>query len=285
MGDPTLDLNKTTLTPDAILLTGKVALITGGGGGIGLGIALGMAEFGADVAIFDKDEAAAEKAATRIREKGRRALAITADATDRDAIRAAVKQTVETLGAVDILVNNVGGTRPIKLVDMTDKQADRQIDLNLKSLVTATQEAAKAMIAKGEGGAIINIASIEGLRAAPSYAVYAACKAGMLNFTRTIALELSHHRIRINAIAPDFVPTEYMAGLGGDMFSPERVEARERYIPLKRPGTLDDCAGAAIFLASRMADYNTGVTLSVDGGSWASSGWTRRDEENWRLMG
>ncbi|CAN7542557.1 glucose 1-dehydrogenase [Phenylobacterium sp. LjRoot219] len=278
------DLSRTSLSRDAILLTGQVALVTGGGGGIGRGIALGLAEFGADVAIVDIDGEAAERVAALVREKGRQALVIVADVMDRDAARGAVATALEGLGAVDILVNNAGGTRPIKLVDMTDRQIDRQIDLNLKGLVAITQAAAKAMIARGAGGSIINIASIEGLRAAPTYSVYAACKAGMLNFTRTLALELGEHAIRVNAIAPDLVPTETMARFAPGIVSPEGRAAQARYIPLGRAGNLDDCAGAAVFLASAMAGYVTGVTLSVDGGTWASSGWTRNDADGWRLF-
>ena len=279
-------LSHTALSRDAILLTGKVAIVTGGGAGIGRGIAIGMAEFGADIAIIDINAEAAEEAAARIREKGVRAQVIVADVMDRDAVRAAVEAVVATLGRVDILVNNAGGTRPIKLIDMTDKQADRQIDLNLKNLIATSQAAARAMIAGGQGGSIINIASIEGLRAAPGYAVYAACKAGMINFTRTLALELAEHAIRVNCIAPDLVPTEFMARFSPALVSPEGKAAQARYIPLGRAGNQDDCAGAAVFLASAMAGYVTGVTISVDGGTWASSGWTRQPDAptGWQLF-
>ena len=278
------EISRTVLGREAILLTGKVAIVTGGGAGIGRGVAAGLAEFGADVAIVDIDEGAAERVAALIRSKGRRALTIVADAFDRDAVRGAVERTVQDLGRVDILVNNVGGTRPIRLLDMTDKQADRQIDLNLKSLVAATQAAAKAMIAGGAGGSIVNIASIEGFRAAPRYAVYAACKAGMINFTRSAALELAEHGIRVNAIAPDLVPTELMARMAPGVTSDQSRAAQGRYIPLGRPGNFDDCAGVAVFLASAMAAYVTGVTINVDGGTWASSGWTRDEEGAWKLF-
>ena len=279
------DISRTVLSRDAILLTDKVAIVTGGGAGIGRGIAVGLAEFGADVAIVDIDAEAAERVAALVRDKGRRALAIVADVMDRDAVRAAVDQIAAELGRLDILVNNAGDTRPIKLVEMTDRQADKQIDLNLKSLVAATQAAAKAMIAGGRGGSIINIASIEGLRAAPGYSVYAACKAGMINFTRTIALELGEHGIRINAIAPDLVPTELMARFAPGIVSEEGRAAQAAYIPLGRAGNFDDCAGVAVFLASDMAGYVTGVTISTDGGTWASSGWSRNGAGGWKLFG
>ena len=282
----TPDLSATRLGRDAILLTDQVAIVTGGGGGIGRGIAIAMAEFGADVAIVDINGEAAEAVAEIVRDKGRRAHVAIADMTDRDAARGAVASAIDALGKVDILVNNVGGTRPIKLVDITDRQADRQIDLNLNSLVATTQAAVRSMIARGAPGSVINVASIEGLRAAPGYSVYAACKAGMLNFTRTVALELAEHGIRVNAIAPDFVPTEHMVRFAPQILSDEAMAANARYIPLGRVGNQDDCAGAAVFLASAMAAYVTGVTISVDGGTWASSGWTRTDASptGWRLQ-
>jgi NAD(P)-dependent dehydrogenase (short-subunit alcohol dehydrogenase family) len=281
----TADISRTVLSRDAILLTDKVAIVTGGGAGIGRGIAVGLAEFGADVAVVDIDADAAERVCALVREKGRKAVAIVADVLDRDAIRAAVERTVAELGRLDVLVNNAGGTRPIKLVEMTDRQADKQIDLNLKSLVAATQAAAKAMIAGGAGGSIINIASIEGLRAAPGYSVYAACKAGMTNFTRSIALELGEHGIRVNCIAPDLVPTELMARFAPGIVSDEGRAAQAAYIPLGRAGNFDDCAGVAVFLASAMSGYVTGVTISTDGGTWASSGWSRNGAGGWKLFG
>jgi NAD(P)-dependent dehydrogenase (short-subunit alcohol dehydrogenase family) len=279
----TEELLKTSLNREAILLTDSIALVTGGGSGIGRGIAMGLAEFGAHVAILDTDGAAAHRVATLIEQKGRRALPITGDVRDREVARAAVRQVTESFGALNVLINNVGGTRPIALTDMTDAQIDRQIDLNLKSLVTMTQVGAKAMLAGAKGGAIINIASIEGSRAAPCYSVYAACKAAMMNFTRTTALELAEHDIRVNAIAPDLVPTEHMVRFAPSLLSEEGREAQARYIPLRRAGDLDDCAGVAVFLASRMASYVTGVTIGVDGGTWASSGWTRHGG-GWRLF-
>jgi NAD(P)-dependent dehydrogenase (short-subunit alcohol dehydrogenase family) len=215
------EVTRTSLNQDAILLTGKIALITGGGAGIGRGIAVAFAEFGADVALLDINTEAAEQVAALVRAKGRRAMVITADVTDRDAVRAGIERIMVEFGALDILVNNAGGTRPLSLLDMADKQADRRIDLNLTSLFTISQAAAKAMIAGGRGGAIINIASIEGMRGAPMHSVYAACKAGMVNLNRTAALELGEYGIRVNCIAPDLVMTEAMA-----RFTPEALTPR-----------------------------------------------------------
>ncbi len=280
----TSEITSTTLSRDAILLTGKVAIVTGGGAGIGRGIAIGLAEFGADVAIIDRDENAAATVAALIEEKGRKALVINLDVRDREGIRAAVKEVASTLGTAQVLVNNVGGTRRLPLLEMTDAQMDKQVDLNLNSLFAMTQAAAAAMVEAGLPGSIINVASIEALRAAPGYSVYAACKAGMVNFTRTTALELSEHGIRVNAIAPDFVPTELMAKFMPDIAGEEAKANQRRYIPLGRAGNFDDCAGAAVFLASDLAAYVTGTTLSVDGGTYASSGWTRSGQGgDWTL--
>ncbi len=277
-------VTRTALSREDSLLTGKVALITGGGAGIGRGIAIGMAEFGANIAIADINVEAAGIVAELVRAKGRRSIVVPTDVLDREAIRSAVATTITELGGLDILVNNAGGTRPLNLVDHSDRSSDKQIDINLKNLIAATQAAAKAMITAGNGGSIINISSIEGLRAAPGYSVYAACKAGMLNFTRSMALELSAYGIRVNAIAPDLVLTEAMVRFRPDMLERRGVEARRRHVPLQRAGNFDDCAGAAVFLASAMASYVTGVTLNVDGGTWASSGWTRDAEGCWELF-
>ena len=274
----------TLMTRNDILLTGQIALVTGGAAGIGYGIAMGMAEFGADVALADIDVAAAEAAAAALRAKGRRALVMACNVMERDEIRGAIERTISEFGGLDILVNNAGGVRASNLLDLSDRSVDRVIDINLVNLVTATQAAAKQMVAQRRGGSIINIASIEGLRAAPFYSVYAACKAAMINFTRSMALELGEHDIRVNGIAPDIVVTETMMKMtDGAVDGPQMREARRRQIPLRRAGNFDDCAGAAVFLASRMAAYVTGVTLSVDGGTWASSGWTRNETGGWEL--
>jgi len=269
------------MNTDDILLTGQVALITGGASGIGQGIAMGMAEFGADIVIADIDGAAGEQTARRICEMGRRALSVPTDVTDGDQIQAAVERTGTAFGRLDILVNNAGGSRPAPFVKLSDRSIRRQIDINLTNLFIATHAAARAMIAAERGGSIINISSIEGLRAAPGFSVYAACKAGMVSFTKTMALELAEHKIRVNAIAPDFVPTAGIQRMNPEVMSDAQIKARRRYIPLGRDGNLEDCAAASIFLSSKMASYITGTTLSVDGGTFASSGWTRDDEGGW----
>jgi NAD(P)-dependent dehydrogenase (short-subunit alcohol dehydrogenase family) len=277
----------TRLDPSDVLLRDQVALVTGGGGGIGMGIALGLARFGAEVGVLDIVPERAERAVQAIEELGGKGLALPADVMDTDQIRAAVDRTREQFGRLTILVNNAGGVRAAKFVDLSERNWRRHIDINLVSMLAATSAAIPSMIEAG-GGSIVNITSIEGLRAAPMYSVYAACKAGMINFTRTLAVEVAEHDIRVNAIAPDLTTTPGLRGNREGPVDPSTwfdfpAAASERYIPLGREGVVDECAAAAVFLCSSMAGYMTGTTLNVDGGSWASSGWTRDGSGGWTL--
>jgi NAD(P)-dependent dehydrogenase (short-subunit alcohol dehydrogenase family) len=272
--------------PTDILLEDQVAFITGGGGGIGAGIALEMARFGASVALADVDIERAEATADRIRTLGRRVLVVGTDVREPDQIRAAVDATSEEFGRIDILVNNAGGVRGRPFLEQSERSWRNHIDINLVSMLAATSAVAKIMIAGGRGGSILNIASIEATRAAPNYAVYAACKAGMVSFTRTMALELAANRIRVNCLAPDMIATPGNHGqLTGPVLDPlperqpEIQQALDRYIPLGHEGSAEEFAGPAVFLCSPMAAYITGALLPVDGGTWASSGWNRSQDE------
>jgi len=262
------------MTPNDIRLDGKVALITAGANGIGAGIALNLARFGARVAIADIDRASGEQLVQNIEKEGGQALFLETDVNHTEQITAAVARTAEHFGRLDILVNNAGGVRNSIFLEQSERSWRRHIDFNFISMLTATQAAAKVMVEAGQGGTIINIASSEGLRAAPGFAVYAACKAGMISFSRSMALELSAHGIRVHALAPDMIMTEglrpYMEA-GGEAGK----AARDRYIPLGRTGSTDELAGVVVFLVSNMASYVTGLTVPVDGGAIASSGWTR----------
>jgi NAD(P)-dependent dehydrogenase (short-subunit alcohol dehydrogenase family) len=281
------DVYHSHIDPSDILLTDQVAIVTGGGGGIGLGTALGLARFGADVAVLDivPDRCAAAVAA--IEELGRRALGIPCDVSLSDQVRAAIADVFLQWGRVDILINNAGGVRAGPFLTQPEASMRRHVDINLMSALVATQEAARCMIEGGRGGAIVNVASIEGSRAAPSYAVYAACKAAMLNFARTIAVELGDHGIRINCISPDKTITPGLLGNRTGSLDPaswpEPGPGLSAGIPLGRPGLVDECAAAAVWLCSKMSSYVTGVNIPVDGGTWASSGWTRGADGSWVL--
>ena len=275
----------------AIDLTGQVAFVTGGGGGIGRACALCFADMGADVAIVDVVPERCEETVAQIEARGRKGLGFAVNVMDVDALQAAVAETGEKFGRLDILVNNAGGVTRRNFVDLQEKNWRRHIDLNLISNLAASQTAITLMIAGGRGGSIINVTSIEGSRAAPGYAVYAACKAGINNLTRTLALELAEHGIRVNSIAPDYTETP---GVRGNFTGPvdrskwyvpgpSGQESIRRRIPAGRVGIDEECGQAAVFLASKMASYVTGVVLPVDGGSWASSGWARDSQNQWIL--
>ena len=274
-------------------LAGQVALVTGGGGGIGRAIALALAGAGADLVIADIVPERCEEVAARVRELGREALPFPTDVTDTDQVRAAVVAADTRFGRLDILVNNAGGVSRRAFADQSERSWRKHIDLNLVSLLAATSAAVPIIVRSGRGGAIVNVTSIEGSRAAPGYAVYAACKAGMNNFTRTLAVELAEHGIRVNAIAPDMTTTPGTRGnFSGPVdestwvqLSPEHESANARRIPLGRPGLAEECGTAALFLASPAAGYITGVILPVDGGTWASGGWVRdRHSGDWVLV-
>ncbi|ODT88528.1 MAG: hypothetical protein ABS78_06685 [Phenylobacterium sp. SCN 70-31] len=273
------------MDPSQLMLTDKVAFVTGGGGGIGKGIALGFARFGADVVLVDKDATAGRETAEEIQDLGRQALFVETDVMDKARLRAAVADAERRFGRLDVLVNNAGGVRRMRFEEMDDRSLQRHLDLNLVSMFTATAAAIPLMRRGKSGGSIINITSAEGLRAGPNLAVYSACKAAMINFTQSMALELGPDGIRVNAIAPDQCATPGSLTPIGRLpgWLPHGHPARLRYVPLGRSGTVDDCAGAAVFLASDLGAYITGVTLPVDGGTIAAGGWKRNSSDDWTL--
>ncbi len=267
------------MDPSSVLLTDKVAIITGGGDGIGKGIALTYAKFGAHIVIADLNPAAGDAAAAQVRALGRKGLSIATDIRNLEQVKAMVTRTVAELGGVDILVNNAGGARPKEFMEMDEARWRRSIELNLAGFLNCTHTAVKAMAEGGRRGAIINISSIEGSRAGPLYSVYSACKAAMENFTKTAALEFSRFGIRVNSIAPDGIDTPHTA----ELHTPAAQAALARVVPLGRIGVTDDVAGAAVYLASEMAAWVTGINIHVDGGTWASSGWIKQGS-SWTLF-
>jgi NAD(P)-dependent dehydrogenase (short-subunit alcohol dehydrogenase family) len=252
------------LDPSAALLDGRVAVVTGGGSGIGRGIARGFTAFGAKVAIWERNP---ETAAAAAEEVG--GLGTVTDVRDAAQVDEALAHTRAELGPVTILVNNAGGVFSAPLLETSENGIDALYRANLKHVILCTQRVARTMVEGGTGGSIINVTSIEGVRAAPGYASYAAAKAGVINFTKTAALELAPHGIRVNALAPDITMTEGLVAV-----APPGAEARFGLtVPMGRAGHVDEMAGAAVFLAGQLSSYITGQTIHVDGGTQASSGW------------
>jgi 3-oxoacyl-[acyl-carrier protein] reductase len=257
------------ITPSDVLLDGRVAVVTGAGSGIGRGIAAGLAAFGASVAIWEQN---AETCAAAASEIG--ALGVPTDVRDGAAVDLALTQTTAELGPVSILVNNAGGVFASPILDTSENGWDALYRANLRHVLLCTQRVARAMVATGIGGSVITVTSIEGVRAAPGYAAYAAAKAGVINYTKTAALELAPHGIRVNALAPDIILTEGIRAI-----APPGAEARFGHtVPLGRAGHVDEMAGVAVFLASDMASYVTGQTIHVDGGTHAAGGWYHHPE-------
>ncbi len=243
------------------LLEGKIALITGASRGIGRGIALKFAEHGANIAFtylssVEKGEALAkELEAFGVKAKGYRS-----DAADFKASEELVNNVVADFGTVDILVNNAGITRDTLLMRMSEQQWDEVMNANLKSVFNLTKAVQKPML-KQRKGSIINMSSVVGVKGNAGQSNYAASKAGIIGFTKSVALELGSRNIRSNAIAPGFIETEMT-----DALDPKVVEGWRDGIPLKRGGTADDVANATVFLASDMSAYITGQVINVCGG-------------------
>jgi gluconate 5-dehydrogenase len=246
-------------------LTGKVAIVTGAGSGLGVVFAEALAEAGASVACAGRRSETVEATATRIRAAGLEAMAIQADVADAEAVQRMVDQTVERYGRLDILVNNAGvaAVGPPEEIALTDWQ--HVIDVNLTGVFLCAQAGAREMIRAGNGGSIINIASILGAGASEPAAAtaYAATKGGVVNLTRDLAVHWAPHGIRVNALGPAYFPSEMTAGM---LDMPEVIAEIERRTPLGRLGRPDELKGPVVFLASEASSYITGGNLYVDGG-------------------
>jgi NAD(P)-dependent dehydrogenase (short-subunit alcohol dehydrogenase family) len=259
---------------DPFGLTGKVVVITGGANGIGAATAALFGRWGVAVALCDRVESATFKAGRTELDDGTAALCRVLDVRDVSAVDSFLSETVDRFGRVDILVNNAGGTFASPMLEVSAKGEAALIAENFTQVTNLIRRTVPVM---PRGGSIINVTSIEAHRAAPGFAVYAAMKAGLANLTKTLALELAPLGIRVNAIAPDA-----LAGTGADAVGegfragpvPYRLGHRT---PLGHDGTAADAAGAALYLASDLADFVTGVTIPVDGGNHAAGGWQRVD--------
>jgi NAD(P)-dependent dehydrogenase (short-subunit alcohol dehydrogenase family) len=246
-------------------LTGRVAIVTGAGSGLGAVFAEALAEAGATVVCAGRRVEAVETTARRICQGGHEATAIKADVADEASVAHLVETTVERFGRLDILVNNAGVATIGEPEDVSLSDWQHVIDVNLTGVFLCSRAAARKMIGAGNGGSIINIASILGAGASePSAATaYAATKGAVVNLTRDLAVHWAPHNIRVNAIGPAYFPSEMTAGL---IDMPEVVAEIERRTPLSRLGRPDELKGPVVFLASEASSYVTGDILYVDGG-------------------
>ncbi|HYC98720.1 2-dehydro-3-deoxy-D-gluconate 5-dehydrogenase KduD [Brevundimonas sp.] len=242
-------------------LTGKVALITGGNVGLGQGIALALAEAGADiasVALSDSDETV-----DKVQALGRKAVSIQADLTSIEPVQRVLDETLAAFGRVDILVNNAGLIRRADAVDFTEADWDLVMNINLKTVFFMSQVVARRFIEQGDGGKIINIASMLSFQGGIRVPSYTASKSGVAGLTKLMANEWAKHRITANAIAPGYFATANTQQLRDDPVRSAEILGR---IPAGRWGDPSDLGGAAVFLASRASDYVQGAILPVDGG-------------------
>jgi NAD(P)-dependent dehydrogenase (short-subunit alcohol dehydrogenase family) len=250
---------------DLLDFTGRAVLVTGSGSGLGRGIAARFAEAGADVAVhYNRSADGAAEVVQAIEKSGGRAVALQTDVTDRAAVERLVAAAVEAFGRLDVLVNNAGVYPLASLLEMGEEDWDLVLDSNLRSVFLCTQMAARQMLAQGGGGAIVNIASIEGESPAPLHSHYNAAKGGVLMHTRAAAHELGRHGIRVNAVSPGLIWRE-----GIEQAWPDGVERWKQAAPLTRLGLPEDVADACLFLASPAARWITGANLRVDGGVMA----------------
>jgi 3-oxoacyl-[acyl-carrier protein] reductase len=243
------------------MLTGKVALVTGAGKGIGRAIALKLAQHGASIVINYRSSAKeAEEVIEEIRNSGGKAEMVQGDVSNFEDANKVIKFAVESFGRLDILVNNAGITKDTLLLRMKEEDFSKVLDVNLKGVFNCTKHASAVML-KQKSGKIINISSVVGLMGNAGQSNYAAAKAGILGFTKSIAKELGTRGITVNAIAPGFITTD-MTEVLSDKVKEKLIEN----VPLKRLGSPEDVANLAAFLASDNAGYITGQVINVDGG-------------------
>lgn len=249
-------------------LTGKTAIVTGGGRGLGEQIAIGFAEAGANVVLCSRKVEACQQVATHLQEYGVQTLALSCDIANPDDVQHVVTETVAHFGTIDILVNNSGATWGAPVTDMPLDAWKKVMDTNVTGTFLMSQAVGRVMIERKSGGKIINIASVAGLGGVDPRAMdaigYNTSKGAVITFTKDLAVKWGPHHINVNAIAPGFFPTKMSKALierGGDLLLAGT--------PLRRFGSDDDLKGAAVFLASRASDYVTGDVLIVDGGQSA----------------
>lgn len=251
-------------------LTGRTVIVTGGGSGIGLGISLGLANEGANLVIADLDEAAAKSAADKITSAGGTAIAAHVDVTKRSSVVAGIERAVDTFGRLDCYFNNAGFNKPMKFLDVTEDNFNAIMNVNALAVFIGTQEAAKQFIRQGNGGKIINTASIAGRTGFPSFAPYSASKAAVISITQSAARALAEHKITVNAFSPGVVQTPLWKQLDKDLEEigegDSGFDSMASEILLGRAAQPEDIVPTALFLASSDSDYVTGQTMAIDGG-------------------
>ncbi|MCB2141135.1 SDR family oxidoreductase [bacterium] len=241
-------------------LKGKVAIITGAASGIGEAIAMRYAEEGASVCIPDRNYEGALKVATKITKLEGNAFAIETDVTDALSVEKAVSSTINKFGKIDILVNNAGISWSKKILDLNNEEWNLMIQTHLNGCFYFSKEVASYMVSRSEGGKILNISSVSGIVGSVGRGPYGAAKAGIISLTRIMAVEFAEYRINVNALAPGPILTPMMQPIWED------VKEYPRDVPLKRFGTPEEVAHAALFLCSDQSDYITGIVLPIDGG-------------------
>lgn len=268
-------------------LAGRVAVVHGGGGGLGAGIALDLARAGVHLCLADRDEQALAVTAAEARRAGVSVLERVLDVREPEALARFYADVAAAHDRLDVLVNVVGGVIRQPFAENRPKGWDALYRANYQWLLHATQQALPLLRRSGRGGSIINLTSIEAHRAAPGFAVYAGFKAAVTGFTKSLAVELAPEGIRVNTIEPDMVPTggiRTVAPDDGTQVWEETEVGRQRArigIPMGRAGRLDDVAGAALFLASDLSSYVTGTSLHPDGGVTAAAGFFHWPQAGW----
>ncbi|MBE6023593.1 MAG: 3-oxoacyl-[acyl-carrier-protein] reductase [Cellulosilyticum sp.] len=244
------------------MLKGKVALITGSVRGIGKAISLCFAKAGANVVLnynSEKSKEDAQDLVEEIRSMGVKAVAVKADVSKFEEAKELINTTIHTFGKLDVLVNNAGITKDMLLIRMTEEEFDQVVSVNLKGVFNCSKVATKAMLKTG--GSIINMSSVVGINGNVGQSNYAATKAGVIGFTKSVAKEFASRKIRVNAIAPGFIQTDMT-----EVLADKVKEEVQKNIPMKRFGMGDEVAQVALFLASDLASYITGEVIRVDGG-------------------
>jgi 2-deoxy-D-gluconate 3-dehydrogenase len=242
-------------------LDGKIAIVTGASRGLGQGIAVGLAEAGADLALVHRSDASETR--QRIEVLGRRCVTIRADLSDKESVPTIIDATLGELGGIDVLVNNAGIIRRAPVTELSEEDWDDVMNVNIRTPFFLSQAAAKVMIAQGRGGKIVNIASMLSFQGGILVPSYTASKSALVGLTRLLANELAPHGINVNAIAPGYMATDNTRPLRED---PTRNRAILERIPVGRWGNPEDLQGAAVFLASAASQYMQGFTIAVDGG-------------------